>query len=60
MSGAAGKFGLSNNYASLFRTAVITAAVNIEIMFSVQYLTVNNPQRKARAAGMDIELDGIR
>ncbi|RXK58014.1 RagB/SusD family nutrient uptake outer membrane protein [Lacibacter luteus] len=58
MSGAAGKFALSNNYASLFRTAGQgTAAVNIEIMFSVQYLAVSNPQRTSPgAAGMDIEL----
>lgn len=58
MTGAAGKFGLSNNYASLFKTAgQAAAAVNIEIMFSTQYLAVSNPQRTSPgAAGMDIEL----
>ncbi|HEY6505348.1 MAG TPA: RagB/SusD family nutrient uptake outer membrane protein [Chitinophagaceae bacterium] len=58
MSNAAGKFGLSNNYASIFKTSGQTnAAVNIEIMFSTQYLTTSNPQRTSPgAAGMDIEL----
>lgn len=53
-----GKFGLSNNYAALFRTAgQATAAVNTEIMFSTQYLATTNPQRTSPgAAGMDIEL----
>jgi len=52
------KFGLSNNYAALFRTAgQATAAVNTEIMFSTQYLATTNPQRTSPgAAGMDIEL----
>lgn len=55
---AGGKFGLSNNYAALFRTTGQTnAAVNTEIMFSTQYLAVTNPQRTSPgAAGMDIEL----
>nr|WP_294905817.1 RagB/SusD family nutrient uptake outer membrane protein [uncultured Lacibacter sp.] len=58
INGAAGKFGLANNYAALFRTAgQANAAVNIEIMFSTQYLAVSNPQRTSPgAAGMDIEL----
>ena len=53
-----GKFGLSNNFAALFRTAGQTqAAVNTEIMFSTQYLATTNPQRTSPgAAGMDIEL----
>lgn len=53
-----GKFGLSNNYADLFRTAGQSkAAVNTEIMFSTQYLATTNPQRTSPgAAGMDIEL----
>lgn len=57
ISTATGKFGLANNYASLFKTAgQATAAVNIEIMFSTQYLAVSNPQRTSPgAAGMDIE-----
>lgn len=55
---AAGKFGLSNNYAAMFRTAgQSNAAVNIEIMFSTQYLAPTLPQRTSPgAAGMDIEL----
>jgi hypothetical protein len=58
MSTSAGKFGLSNNYASIFKTAgQLNAAVNIEIMFSTQYLAPTNPQRTSPgAAGMDIEL----
>lgn len=53
-----GKFSLSNNYSSLFRTAgQTTAGVNTEIMFSTQYLATTNPQRTSPgAAGMDIEL----
>lgn len=53
-----GKYALSNNYASLFRTAgQATAAVNTEIMFSTQYLATTNPQRTSPgAAGLDIEL----
>ncbi len=52
------KFALSNSYAALFKTAgQATAAVNTEIMFSVQYLATTNPQRTSPgAAGMDIEL----
>jgi starch-binding outer membrane protein, SusD/RagB family len=58
MTNAAGKFGLSNNYANIFKTVGQTnAAVNIEIMFSTQYLATTNPQRTSPgAAGMDIEL----
>lgn len=58
INGAAGKFGLSNNYANIFKTAgQSNAAVNIEIMFSTQYLAPTNPQRTSPgAAGMDIEL----
>jgi hypothetical protein len=58
MTNAAGKFGLSNNYASIFKTAgQATAAVNQEIMFSTQYLAPTIPQRTSPgAAGMDIEL----
>lgn len=53
-----GKFGLSNNYAGLFRTSGQTnAAVNTEIMFSTQYFPVTNPQRTSPgAAGSDLEL----
>ena len=53
-----GKFALSNNYASLFKTAgQALAAVNTEIMFSTQYLAPNNVQRTSPgAAGMNIEL----
>jgi starch-binding outer membrane protein, SusD/RagB family len=55
---SSGKFALSNNYTTLFRTAGQTnAAVNTEIMFSTQYLATTNPQRTSPgAAGMDIEL----
>ncbi|MEO6733751.1 MAG: RagB/SusD family nutrient uptake outer membrane protein [Ferruginibacter sp.] len=55
---SAGKFGLSNNYASIFKTAgQANAAVNTEIMFSTQYLAPTNPQRTSPgSAGMDIEL----
>jgi hypothetical protein len=55
---SSGKFGLSNNYAALFRTAgQATAAVNTEIMFSTQYLAPTNVQRLSPGnAGMDIEL----
>ena len=58
MSNSAGKFGLSNNYAAIFKTAgQATAAVNIEIMFSTQYLATANPQRTSPGAGgTDIEL----
>jgi hypothetical protein len=58
MTNATGKFGLSNNYASIFKTAgQATAAVNQEIMFSTQYLAPTLPQRTSPgAAGMDIEL----
>lgn len=58
MTAAPGKFGLSNNYASLFKSAgQLNAAVNIEIMFSTQYLGPNIPQRTSPGAGgMDIEL----
>lgn len=54
----ANKFGLSNNYAALFKTSgQANAAVNIEIMFSTQYLAPTNPQRTSPGAGgMDIEL----
>jgi hypothetical protein len=53
-----GKFGLSNNYAAIFKTAgQALAAVNTEIMFSTQYLAPNNVQRTSPgAAGMNIEL----
>ena len=53
-----GKFGLSNNYASLFKTSgQVNASVNTEIMFATQYLAVTSPQRTSPgAAGMDIEL----
>lgn len=55
---ASGKFGLSNNYAAIFKTSgQANAAVNTEIMFSTQYLAPTNPQRTSPgAAGMDIEL----
>jgi hypothetical protein len=58
MTGATGKFALSNNYASLFTTAgQNNAAVNAEIMFSTQYLGPSIPQRTSPGAGgMDIEL----
>lgn len=58
MSTATGKFGLSNNYAAIFKTSgQANAAVNTEIMFSTQYLAPTNPQRTSPgAAGMDIEL----
>lgn len=58
MNSSAGKFGLSNNYAAIFKTSgQTTAAVNQEIMFSTQYLAPSNPQRTSPgAAGMDIEL----
>jgi hypothetical protein len=58
MTSAPGKFDLSNNYAAIFRTAgQANAAVNIEIMFSTQYLAPTVPQRTSPgAAGMDIEL----
>jgi hypothetical protein len=53
-----GKFGLSNNYAALFKTSgQANAAVNTEIMFSTQYLAPTNVHRTSPgAAGMDIEL----
>jgi hypothetical protein len=51
-----GKFGLSNDYAALFKTSgQANAAVNKEILFATQYLAPNNIQR-AGQAGMDIEL----
>lgn len=58
MNAAPGKFGLSNNYAAIFKTSgQAAAAVNQEIMFSTQYLAPTNPQRTSPgAAGMDIEL----
>ena len=58
MNGAAGKFGLSNNYAAIFSSAgQLSPAVNIEIMFSTQYLGPGIPQRTSPGAGgMDIEL----
>ncbi|MCG2615304.1 RagB/SusD family nutrient uptake outer membrane protein [Terrimonas sp. NA20] len=58
MTGAAGKFALSTNYAALFTTAgQNNAAVNTEIMFSTQYLGPSIPQRTSPGAGgMDIEL----
>jgi starch-binding outer membrane protein, SusD/RagB family len=58
ITNSAGKFGLSNNYANIFKTAgQATVAVNQEIMFSTQYLAPTNPQRTSPgAAGMDIEL----
>ena len=58
MTGAAGKFALSNNYAALFTTAgQNNTAVNTEIMFSTQYLGPSIPQRTSPGAGgMDIEL----
>jgi hypothetical protein len=52
---SSGNFGLSNNYASIFKTAgQSNAAVNTEILFSTQYLAPNNIQRANN--GMDIEL----
>lgn len=53
-----GKFGLSNNYASLFlRSGQANASVNTEIMFSTQYLAPTNVHRTSPgAAGMNIEL----
>jgi hypothetical protein len=55
ISTKAGKFDLSNNYAALFRTAgQSTAAVNIEIMFSTQYLAPAKIQRNL--GGYDLEL----
>lgn len=58
MTNATGKFALSNNYASLFKTSgQVLAAVNTEIMFSTQYLAPTNVQRTSPgAAGMNIEL----
>lgn len=55
---SSGKFGLSNNYAAIFKTSgQNSAAVNTEIMFATQYLAPNNVQRVSPgAAGMDIEL----
>lgn len=51
----AGKFGLSNNYAALFRTAgQLNNAVNSEIMFSTQYLAPTKIQRNL--GGYDLEL----
>jgi hypothetical protein len=50
-----GLFGLSNNYAALFKTSgQANASVNKEILFSVQYLAPNNIQRSLN--GMDMEL----
>jgi len=52
---SSGKFGLSNNYAALFRTAgQSTAAVNTEIMFSTQYLAPTKIHRNLN--GLDLEL----
>lgn len=49
------KFALANSYAALFRTAgQSNAAVNIEIMFSTQYLAPTKIQRNLN--GMDLEL----
>ncbi len=55
---SAGKFGLSNDYAAIFRTAgQANAAVRREILFSTRYLGPNNAQRTSPGpAGMDIEL----
>jgi SusD family. len=50
------KFGLSNDYAALFKTSgQANAAVKKEILFATQYLAPNNIQRSGQA-GMDIEL----
>jgi hypothetical protein len=52
---SSGKFGLSNSYAALFRTAgQSNAAVNTEIMFSTQYLAPVKIHRNLN--GMDLEL----
>ncbi len=54
---ASGKFGLSNDYAALFKTsgqAINNVNVNKEIMFSTQYLAPDNIQRNLQ--GMDLEL----
>lgn len=52
---SSGKFGLSNDYAALFKTSgQATSAVNKEIMFSTQYLAPDNIQRNLQ--GMDLEL----
>lgn len=58
ISTSTGKFGLSSNYAAIFKTSGQgNTAVNTEIMFSTQYLAPTNPQRTSPgAAGMDIEL----
>lgn len=51
-------YSLSNNYAALFTSAgQARPEVNREIIFAVQYLAPNNPQRVSPgAAGMNIEL----
>jgi hypothetical protein len=50
-----GKFGLSNDYAALFRTSgQANANINQEIMFSTQYFAPTNIQRPLQ--GMDLEL----
>lgn len=55
INSSAGKFGLSNNYAALFRTAgQSNAAVNMEILFSTQYLAPAKIQRNL--GGYDLEL----
>lgn len=52
---SSGLFGLSNNYADLFKTSgQAKADVNKEIMFSTQYLAPTNIQRSLQ--GMDMEL----
>jgi starch-binding outer membrane protein, SusD/RagB family len=58
MNNAAGKFALASSYPLLFTTGgQSNAAVNIEIMFSTQYLAPSNFQRNSPGAGgMDIEL----
>jgi starch-binding outer membrane protein, SusD/RagB family len=57
MSTATGKFGLSNNFAALFKTSgQSNAAVNTEIMFATQYLAPNNVHRTSPgASGLNIE-----
>jgi starch-binding outer membrane protein, SusD/RagB family len=52
---SSGIFGLSPDYAALFKTSgQANANVNKEIMFSTQYLAPNNIQRSLN--GMDMEL----
>lgn len=51
-----GMFGLSNDYAAMFKTAgQANANVKKEILFATQYLAPSNIQRSGQA-GMDIEL----